>query len=494
MSARWRSVVSLPAAAALAALALAGCHGSAAPGPFGVRYAAAAGDRLYVLDEAGARIVRLAPDGTATGAAKVGPHPQGLAATADGSWVVTLSAETQALDVVRTAADGPLAATELPVRAHHNAFAVSNAGANRYAVTYVDLSKLDDVVVDGTASFNEITVVDLNGASPVATSVVVGFNPRQVVFTPDGSKAVVLSQSFASIVPLASPLATVRVPLGANTAANPVTPETAMTTQDGSAAFVARAGSSDVFVISLDPPSVNIVDVGFSPTRFVASADGGTVVAIAHGLPEVSLVDLATLEVRVAAAPGPITDAAVPSDPADRRLLLWGAGSGREEMYALDVDAAAISTIALVNPPTQIAIAPSGAAVILHEKHPTPGGDNVQQFFDEHDALSVLDPSMHLLTPIALDVPPASVAFFDGANGHTLAAVPLTGSAHLAEIDLDDQLASAVRVSAVPDAALPITGDGVAIVHDQPFGLVTFLAPDGVTTHVASGFLLDSKL
>ena len=476
-------------------MAAASCGGSSAPAPFGVRFTAAASGKLWVLDEASARVIRLDPVGAASGSARVAPHPAGLRATGDGGWVVTLSAEprTSTLTAVRATTSGELTPSRIAVRPHHNAFTVSTAPANRYAVTYVDLAALAGVVVDGTASFNEITVVDLNGTEPVATSVVVGFNPRQVVFTPDGTKAIVLSESFASVVPLANPAATVRVPLGANTATHPVTPQTAITTADNASALVARAGSADVFLITLSPPSVNILDFGIAPTRLISSSDGASILGIARGLPTIALLDLPTGIVRQIDAGGPVTDAAVPPDPLDRRMLLWGAGTQREEFYALDLDAATASTVALVNPATQIAIGPGGTAVVLHERSFTPGGDEVQQFFDAHEALSIVDRDVSLVTPIALDAEPATIAFFEGADGTPRALVPLEGSAHVAEIGLGDQLASALRVSDVPRDVVPLGAEGVAIVHDQPFGLVTFLRADGTMT-VARGFLLDGTL
>lgn len=480
----------------LLALALAGCRGSAAPAPFGVRSTAAASGKLWVLDEASGRVIRLDPLQGATGAAHVGLHPRGLLATAGGEWVLTLSPDAagSSLWAVPAAPTAALTSEEVKVRPHHNAFAVSGSSANRYAVTFVDLAELADVEVDGTASFNEITVVDLNGTAPTATSVVVGFNPRQVVFTPDGTKAVVLSQSFASIVPLADPASTVRVPLGSNTATNPVTPETALATADGQHALVARSGSPDVFLLTLSPPSVNIVDFGIVPTRFVSSADGGTVVGLAQHTRYLAQLDLASGVVSGVVAGGPVSDAAVPSDPTDRRMLLWDAASGLESLFALDLDAAQTKTVALVNPPTQVAIGPGGTAIVLHHRQPTPGGDEVQRFFDEHEGLSVVNQEVTLVTPIALDAPPVSIGFYQGADGLPHALIPLQGSAHLAEVGLADQLASALHVSAVPRDVVPLGAAGIAVVHDQPFGLVTFLAPDGVHTHVASGFLLDGTL
>jgi hypothetical protein len=85
------ALLALLAAVLAMPAALAGCHERPAPSPFGVRSTVAAGGDLYVLNEALGRVIRLDPQGAAPASAQVGPHPQGLAATGDGSWVVTLS-------------------------------------------------------------------------------------------------------------------------------------------------------------------------------------------------------------------------------------------------------------------------------------------------------------------------------------------------------------------------------------------------------------------
>lgn len=489
----------LPAIALLLAAGLsAACSSGSNDLALGVRHSAAAGGDLWVLNEAFGRVVRIDADSGGVATVRVGADPVGLAATADGGWVMTLSPSTRTLWAVRGNAAG-MEAEPVPVRAHHNALEVSPSPAGRYAVTFVDLAAMLHVDIEGTASFNEVVVVDLNGTTPLATPVVVGFNPRQVVFTPDGTKAVVLSESYASILDLASPADPVRVPLGANTTGNPVTPETAIVSADGSAALVARRGSRDVFLIALDPPSVNIVDVGLAPTRFVSSADGATVVAIQEGAAGVALIDPAGATSRLVSTAGPVTDAAAPHDADDRRVIAWGSGTLREEVYEVDLIAATARTLRLVNPPTRVAFGPDGTSVILHVPHLTPGGDAVQQLFDVHESLSVVDAQGTLVTPVLLDARPADVAFGTDPLGAPIAWATLQGSGRVARVDLGTQLSDHVPVAAVPRDLVPLAADPlavapVAVVHDQPFGLVTFLPPAGGAPRVVSGFLLEGSL
>ncbi len=475
-------------------LLLASCANPHGDAPIGVRHAVVAAGDLYVLNETFGRVVRIDPGDGGVETVRVGDAPTALAATADGSWVLTLAPEDQALWAVRTA---DFRATRLDARPHHNAFATTSSTTARYAITFVDLASLLDVDVEGTASFNEVVVVDLNGNVPTATPVVVGFNPRQVVFTPDGERAVVLSESYASILTLASPGDPIRIPLGANTPANPVTPQTVLVTPDGAQAVVARRGSSDVFVITLQPPSVNIVDAKLVPKKFAVSSDGATIVSIAEMASAVSLLDLATGTVTLVPAGGPVTDAVAPLDPLDRRMLLWGKGAGREELYELKLDEAQSSTVRLVNPPTRIAIGPGGTAVVLHQKQVTPNGDEIQQFFDAHDSLSVLDAEAKLVNPVVLDALPTDVAFSVDANGAPIAYATLEESGRIAIVELATQLSDHVRVPAVPERLLPMGGPldvaPVAVIHDQPYGLVTFLSGDGDAV-VAGGFLLDGAL
>lgn len=465
--------------------------------PMGVRSAVAAGDSLYVLNEVFDRVVRIDPSDGSTKTVGVGRAPEALAATADGSWVVTLSRADHTLWAV-DASESDLRAHAVEIRPNHNTIAVSPSAAARFAITYVDLERLDELDIDGSASLNEVTVVDLQGAVPQSTSVVVGFNPKQVVFTPDGTRAVVLSESFASIVDLAAPVDPVRIPLGANTTSDPVTPETVIVTPDNELALVARRASSDVFVIELDPPSVNIVDFGILPTKFIASSDGATVVAISAYAQTVSMFDIATASVTLATAEGGITDGVVPLEPADRRVLLWGEGLAEEQAYSLDLETAEITTISLVNPPTRIAVGPGGSSVVLQRPYPTFDGDETDQLFDENDSLSILDPGESLITPHFLESEPTDVAFTANLTGDRLAVVTLRDAGRLAVIDLDTLLIVArphlgdVPRDLIPMGA-PMAPAPVAIVHDQPWGYISFLHPDG-EIRTASGFLLEDSL
>lgn len=473
------------------------CAASPAPDrPMGVRSAVAAGGYLYALNEVFHRVVRIDPADGSVSTVGVGKDPEALAATADGSWVLTLSRESHTLWAVQAGDD--LHAVPVEIRPNHNTIAVSPSAAARFAITFVDLARLGELDIDGSASLNEVTVVDLQGATPAATSVVVGFNPKQVVFTPDGTRAVVLSESFASIVDLAAPADPVRIPLGANTTSDPVTPETVMVTPDNELALVARRASSDVFVITLDPPSVNIVDFKILPTKFVASSDGSTVVAISAYSQTVSMFDLATSSVQLAAAEGGITDAVVPLEPADRRIVMWGEGLSDEQAYSLDLDTAEITTIQLVNAPTRIAVGPGGSSVVLQRPYPTTNGDETSVLFDQNDSLSILDPAEQLITPHFLESEPIDVAFTTDVTGKRLAVVTLRDAGRLAVIDLDTLLiVSRPHLSDVPRALLamgaPNTPAPVAIIHDQDWGFVSFLHPDG-KIRVASGFLLNDSL
>lgn len=464
--------------------------------PMGVRSAVAAGGYLYVLNEVFGRVARIDPDDGSVTTVGVGDDPEALAATADGSWVLTLSREDHTLWAVE--AGDRLRAIPVEIRPNHNTIAVSPSAAARFAITFVDLARLGTLDIDGSASLNEVTVVDLQGTTPAATSVVVGFNPKQVVFTPDGTRAVVLSESFASIVELAAPADPVRIPLGANTTSDPVTPETVLVTPDNELALVARRASSDVFVIDLDPPSVNIVDFKVLPTKFVASSDGSTILAISAFSPTVSMFDLATSSVQLASAAGGITDAAVPLEPEDRRIVLWGDGLSNEQAYSLDLDTAQITTIQLVNPPTRIAIGPGGSSVVLQRPYPTSSGDETSALFDANDSLSILDPAEQLVTPHFLESAPIDVAFAADVTGTRLAVVTLREAGRLTLIDLDTLLIVArPHLSDVPRSLVPMGAPDapapIAVIHDQAWGLVSFLHPDG-KIRVSSGFLLQDSL
>lgn len=480
--------------------------------PLEVGAIVAAGDptqALFTINEAFGTLVRIRPDGS-WDYSDLGGKPTALTVASDGRTLLAidqLSSEVLLLD----ANGASLSPTRLPVGQGHNTIIVDPT--QPYAVTFLDISKTPEIDFDGTLSLNEIHVIDLSTNPPTSTPVIVAFNPRDVVFSPGGDLAVVLSERRASFVPLANPPQdpdTVRLDISATEVAPPedvvVRPRLTQDPNDMSYALIARRGSGEMFAIAIEDGdgTINVIDLGIVPTDLVTTADGNYAVAISRGRDLVSVIRLDpfgefdTSDVFLVATPSIVGDAVVApadGDPEhDRRVLLFDAQGNLEELMTLDAETLDVRQIRLVNPPTRVVAGPEGQAVALHKRFPTsPSASDLDAWFDSHDSFSLIDLDKRTAEATTVESIPRDALFAPSAGLHRVfITVPETG--HLAYAQTDVGTSDAEKIGAGPERLGSLNDGTIYAVHAHAFGLVTFINPSDLSRTTARGFLAAGAL
>lgn len=477
----------------------------------------AAGDpsALFTINARFKTLIRIQASGT-WDYVRLGGRPEALTVAADGRTLLALDREYSQV-IIADANNTDLTPVRLPVGQGHNRIVVSPNSP--YAVTFLDLAESDDVVFDGTLSLNEIRVIDLSQNPPVVTPVIVAFNPRNIVFSPDGTLAFVVSERRASFVPLAAPPddpAAVPLDLSTTEVAPPeaviVRPSTSADPNDLTYALIARRGSAEMFAVALDTGSINVVDVGVVPTSLQVTADGRFAIAVSRGRDLAAVIRLDpfgsfdTSDVFPVALPQVVGEAVLApadGDPEhDRRAVLFDPYGNAEEMTILDAETLQTRSVLLVNPPTAIVPGPGGTALALHKRWATtPSVSEVDAFFDAHDSFSMIDLDKRTANPTAVEARPADALFAPSAGTRrAFVTIPHATDAHghhvghIVVVQTDNGTASVIPVSPGPQRLGALPEGTIYAVHDRPFGFITFVDPSDLSTHTASGFMLAGAL
>jgi DNA-binding beta-propeller fold protein YncE len=189
--------------------------------------------------------------------------------------------------ILRTT-DGKTEVTRLPIGHDQNAIAVSPDGA--HAVIYFD-ARAAPTARGSAQSFQDVSVLRLVEGQERVRGVSVGFRPRGVQFSADGSRAFVVTEDGVSIIDLAptgdAPVIAKLIPVG-DKVGQPVSLDVQIVA-DGAFAIARRDGEGGARLIDLEngeieslrldtlqpPPSAPAMDAGTSDAGVDAGVEAG---------------------------------------------------------------------------------------------------------------------------------------------------------------------------------------------------------------------------
>jgi hypothetical protein len=430
--------------------------------------------------------------------------------------------EAAALAVVP--ADPSRAPLSLPLGSRFTALSQSADG--RFVVAHFSPSA---GTAQGEALFNpnEIAIVDLNAATPVAVPRTIrsfGSVPSQVVFSPslalpDGPRtlAVILSDGFVTLLDLEHPTRPeITVPLTLSGDTRTLKPVQVLFDAADPAVYVRAQGANDIYALRLLPvapterqadgndftPALSQLAAGTAPSDMALyhAADGPRLLVTAPVSRDAFVIDARTSRsTRI-----PLDDAATrilvfegpgPGDPTSRpRALLIGAGLDASRTISfLDLDQLELQGRRNLDnrpmgaPARDALFFPAqGLAVVLHPPQSSGGG------------VSVIDLGRRTVAPIFAETPPARIApsadkLWTSADRDTRLGFISLASLAPGEVRLDDAVTAILP--------LPRAADGknrvVAVHGDNPAGSVTVLDgdhPERATARVIEGFFLQDLL
>lgn len=427
----------------------------------------------------------------------VGHVPNAVVTTPDNQSAVVYNAGGDSVSVIHTdPVTKEMSVQTVDVRDNLNTMSLSSDG--KYALLWHDAKGVDvDAGTGGAASYNEVSVVNIAGMSH--TAIVVGFNPKGVRYTRDGSRAIVFSDASIASVDLtgASPDTTfipIADPLDAPSA------EEVEIDPAGHYAFVRQAATDALTVVDLQTREVESVPVGQNPTDLDLTPDGLGAVVVSRAALEVSVFSVADpfADPRVVPFPDATPFGSVIVGADDLAVLFTNATpADRYALWTLSGDQ--ISLHPLIKPAASIARTPDGGSLmVVHTSTDNPDGSTPLPY-QKKPAVSLIDLSDFRTNTISLSAPILGFAnSSDGKRGYvTMVDKPFMEVLHYDTLIYDEVAlrSNAVFVGVLPDLDV---NDGdqppawVSQVH--PLGRMSFYDPDDASLETITGFELNGAI
>ncbi len=456
------------------------------------RAVVAAADGVYVRLPAGGALVRVEPDGTVDRVDLDGAAPDRVVASPDGdtllvftSWPVcddpdVVTAEDcepddlgtgHALAVVR---DGAVRATA-DVPPQYNALAFSADGG--LAVAYLDLTQAPSIDVDGVLNLAEAVFLEV--ATGEVHRVPVGFAAEHVLFTEDGTAAVVLSRNEVAVVDLAGWTVRVRFPLTLDVDAD-VTPRDVALVRSGDTdyALVTLAGGEDLYVLDLTHESIDLVELGGEARSMVVDDTAGRTFLGLAGRSAIVSVDHEAFELeRVALdAPAPMLLGG------DGMVLGYAPDSATTDVVLVDTRTGATTEFRAENPIASMDLLPSHDYAVATL---SPGGGGT---LGSYHALELFDlVAKDAPLTLALEAAPVGVEVVESDAGAWVFLLQ-DGVDTLLRVDVATGAATDIALAAPPTGLASMPDGTFVVVHDGAMGMLSFLAPGATTPSAVGGF------
>ena len=368
--------------------------------------------------------------------------------------------------------------TEIPP--HLNRLAFSPDGGT--AVAYLDFDAAEDVPVDGVVDLTQVAFVDLD--SGAVQSLSVGFSANNVIFSLDGSRAVVLSRSQVVVVDLTTFEKTVTYPLTLD-ADQQVDPNGAALTPDGRYALITIEGSKDLYKLDLDVEAIDIISLDGAPATLSVNNDQDKSLLVYASLARVDVLEHEYFGIETLELDEPCTAVLETATTA----LLYNDQARTHDVYELDFATMEPVEYVMANPVQQMELTASGgyAVAVLSPEYGYSGND-LDDYQDNRYGLGVIDLNNDESVSLVLESEPVGAAVVEDDSG-SFALLLLEGLDTLLKVDLANPSVPAVieleesptGIGALPDGRFFIT-------HDSPLGLVSFLDPATDTLTSTAGF------
>ncbi|MFT5453817.1 MAG: DNA-binding beta-propeller fold protein YncE [Myxococcota bacterium] len=423
----------------------------------------------------------------------VGRDPRSVLTTPDHRTAVVVNRGEDTVSLVDTES---LVERPVPVRDNLNRLAISPDG--RWAVLWFDPQAVrsDDPTGEAAVSFNQASFVEIATGRHVALAV--GSDTRQVVFQPDGSRVVFVTDAALVVIDLtiADP-ALELISLSAEVV--PPEAEDFALAPDGSYGFLRQRFGTELLVIDIDGRAVDRLPVGDDPTDLDISPDGTLAVVVCRGDRQLWVFDVADpfaepdrIDLFADLALG-----ALQFDPTGRRALIYSTVDSAPARYGTwDLATDAIELHALVKPAAIVSLSPDGeTALVFHQLAEAPGADPASPFRGEH-AVSVVHLADQRTNPILL---PAEVTGYVHESTGRRGYFVMDGPQFLEVLDYRTLLytevpipSPPVYVGVLPDLD-PSDGDAPSawVSQEHDLGRLSFWDPDDEGLETLTGFELN---
>ncbi len=452
---------------------------------------AATNIHVFVANPARNTVTRVSVSDLSVITGEVGIDPQVVETTPDYQKAVTFNKGSDSVSVIDAAT---LAVSHVDIRPNFNHMVMSPDG--RYVACFHDSDKGTEDATGGAQSYNEVSLVNVDTLEH--TALVAGFGPRDIQFTEDGDVAVVVSDTYLTIIDLTQDAPEATSVAITDDLVDPPEAEEVVLAPDGTYALVRQFGAVDeLVVVDLDSLDVALVPVGDTPTDIDVTPDGEQAVAVARGSGELWLYNLGDIfgEPEVVAIPPEEIFGSVLLSPDGTQGLLYSTATGVSHYGAWDRNDSsddAISVHALVKPVDSMAVSPTGGtALVFHDDSNGTDVDEDSEFYDAF-ALTLIDLSDLFSNPLRLPAEPTAYANTDdGARGFFI----MDGQPFLEVLNYDTLLYDEVELKSDP-VHIGVLPDSQILYASQEhdLGRISFFDADSRQLQTITGFELNSGI
>lgn len=370
--------------------------------------------------------------------------------------------------------------TQIP--AHLNRMVFTPDGNT--AVAYLDYDSGEDIPVDGVVDLTQVAFIDLTTGS--VSSVSAGFSANNIIFSLDGSRAVVLSRSQVIVVDLATFETTVEFPLTLDDDQQ-VDPTSAALTPDGRYALITIENSKDLYKLDLDVKAIDLISLDDVPSRLMVSPSLDRTLVLYAGAPRVDLLDhdLFNLDSQV------LDHGTTQAIEGESFALLYydrTSSNTLTDIYHLDYETLEVTEYVMGNPVQSMQLTDSRVYAVGVLRPSSFSGDGLDAYQASRYGLGVVDLVNEEEVSLVLESEPVGLALVENEAG-AFALLLLDGRTDLLKVDLSNPSQPQSLELEVPPTGIGTLPDGrFFITHDAGLGLVSFLDPSDDSISTASGF------
>jgi YVTN family beta-propeller protein len=441
---------------------------------------------VFVANPTRDTVTRISVPSLAVLTAEVAEGPSVIETTADYSRAVTLNEGADSVSLIVAAT---LDVTNVSIRPNFTRLDLSDDGA--WVMAWYD-PDLDETAGDdgGVQSFNEVSFV--NVATGEHTPMAVGFNPRGVQWSQDGTLALVVSDASLALIDLtASTLSPTLVAIADDPVDAPEAEEVALS-PDGAYAYVRQFGSDELVVVDLATRAVDRVTVGSNPTDLDLSPDGNHIAVVSRADQEVWVLDSTNPfgEAEVVPFASPYGSLLYTGDGS--QAILYTNASLLASYAVWDTTTGVITEKSLVKPVQSLGASPTGGSLLVfHTEDDAADADPSNPFYGEW-ALTLIDLDDLRQNPMVLPDEPTSYSTSDdGGYGYFI----MEGQDLLEVLDFGTLLYTEVDLKSPPVHLGVLPDSNIAwISQDHSLGRISFYEPSANTLDTITGFELNSEI
>ncbi|MCP4806013.1 MAG: hypothetical protein GY913_34505 [Proteobacteria bacterium] len=417
--------------------------------------------------------------------APVGSQPDQVVTTPDYVSAVVFnkgSSDVSVMDAVS------LSERRVDVRPHLDTLELSPDGS--WAVLYNQLGNEDEDATGSAVSLKEASFVRLADASHQAMAL--GFQPRDALFTADGSQAIFLGDTWLGVVDLTAEALDIELIQVADDPLDPPSSEELLLAPDGAFGILRQLGQSELLLVDLATFETERIDVGQGPTDLDLTPDGTHAVAVARADNTLWIYDLSdpTADARVLDLPADELIGSVVFSQTGNQAVLYSTASPYAHYTSWDLSDDTFSVHPLPKPVAGVGIDPTGGtALILHDD------EDFGQFEPEYEGkhgLTLVELATHRANDYVL---PGEPIGYDQSDDGNKSYLVMEGVDVLEVLDHAELILDEVPLKSDPVFLGTLPELGWAYVsQEHELGRISFYDPAEDSLKTLTGFELNAGI